>query len=58
MNVRINKLQKLEDALFKHMLNAVDRGNMGDRREWGGIVDNIYIGTIGDLSDRGGRGLH
>ena len=46
MNVRINKLQKLEDALFKHMLNAVDMGDMGDmgdRREWGGIVDNIYI---------------
>jgi len=34
----INKLQKLEDALIKHMLTAADMGDRGDK---------------GDIFDRG-----
>ena len=36
-----NKLQKLEDALIKHMLTAADMGDRGD---------------MGDMSDRGDMG--
>ena len=48
-----NKLQKLEDALIKHMLNAADladRGDMGDR---GNMVVRGDRGYWGDIFDRG-----
>ena len=41
-----NKLQKLEDALIKHMLTAddlIDRGDMGDSSDMCGIGDSPMV---------------
>ena len=54
-SLKANKLQKLEDALLKHMLTAADladmddRGDMGDR---GDMHDMVGMGNLGDMGDR------
>ena len=51
-----NKLQKLEDALLKHMLTAADlalRGDMGERSNVGNRSDMSDRGDIGVRSGRG-----
>ena len=45
-----NKLQKLEDALLKHMLTAADladRGDMDDRGDRGDMHDMVETGVTG-----------
>ena len=39
----LNKLQKLEDALLKHMLTAADLAGRGDMDD---------MGEMGDMGDR------
>ena len=48
-----NKLQKLEDALIKHMLTADDLADRGDLADMGDICG---IGERGDMGDMGNRG--
>ena len=58
-----NKLQKLEDALIKHMLTADDLADRGDLADMGDICgigergDMGYMGNRGDMGDRGDMGV-
>ena len=52
MRIYINKLQKLEDALLKHMLTAADLADWGDMDHRGDRGDRGEMHDMGDMGDR------
>ena len=47
-----NKLQKLEDALLKHMLTSADLAYRGDMDHRGDRGDRGEMHDMGDMGDR------
>ena len=47
-----NKLQKLEDALLKHILTAADLADIGDIDDRGDMGDRGALHDMVDMGDR------